>query len=278
MKTGVVFGTFNRFPLLKKAIASVRQAVVSCGEYEIVVVDGGSTDGSREWLREQPCVKLIEQEGPLTGAVAAFNLGFGYCVDAGYDYVCHLNDDAEIITDDGIGRAIGVMIADQQVGEVAFEIDLRGDWAFEYINGVPYANFGVVRRDVGMAVARAQGDETGRNWWNPIYRTYGADTEFGVWVWKLGFRVFEGQGIRVHDANELDELRKGNAGGDGNKNGDSDLFWSRWKNEHLLPYMRRVRPNMRAPRPPKQRQPHRPANPVPAGTARSQRRPGNTPK
>jgi glycosyltransferase involved in cell wall biosynthesis len=246
MKTvAIVLGTFNRLNSLQRSIASVR-AAVGAHPYEIIVVDGGSTDGTREYLAQCFDVKLIRQVGPLTGAVRAFNLGFEAAVERDYHYVMHLNDDAEIITkgtgpghmikDAPIADAIDLMEKDATIGEVAFEHDLRGKFNWEYVNGVPYANFGVVRREAGMAVAKAQGDHTGKAWWNPIYRTYGADTEFGVWLWKLGYRVLEGAGLRVHDMNEQDALRAANTGN--NKNGDSDLFWSRWRDEDLLQHVK----------------------------------------
>lgn len=228
----IVFGTFNRKALLERAVASVRTRT-GPHPYQIVVVDGGSTDGSLAWLAEQPDVHTIRQEGPLTGAVIAFNLGFGYAVDEGFDYVMHLNDDAELVRG-SIAEAIGIMERDPKVGEVAFEFDLRGGWGFETVNGAIYANFGVIAREAGMAVARIQGDPTGRAWWNPIYRTYGADSEFGVWLWKLGYRVHPGIGLRVHDANELDELREKNLANDPDRP-DSRLFWSRWRDEKLPP-------------------------------------------
>lgn len=227
-RVAVVFGTYNRVEVLKRAVASVRAAVGALG-YKMIIVDGGSTDGTREWLRGQDDVQLIEQTGPLTGAVRAFNLGFAAAVDGNYDFVTHLNDDAEIVTLGAIAKACEILRTDDKIGEVAFEFDLRGPWGFEYINGALYANFGVIRREAGMAVARAQGDPSGRAWWNPIYRTYGADSEFGVWLWKLGWRVYQGIGLRVHDVNAKDQLRARNEG----DNNDAPLFWSRWKNETI---------------------------------------------
>ena len=54
----VILGTYNRKQHLERALASVRSAVGSL-PYEIVVVDGGSTDGSREWLAGEADVVLI---------------------------------------------------------------------------------------------------------------------------------------------------------------------------------------------------------------------------
>ena len=226
MKVAIVFGTFNRLEFLQRAVESVRRAIYK-HPYEMIIVDGGSNDGSREWLRTQTDVVLIEQNGPLTGAVRAFNLGFGYVVDHGHDFVAHLNDDAEIVTEGAIDAAIAILENDTKIGEVAFEYDLYGTWSFDHVNGRTYANYGVIRRQAGIDVAKIQGDPTGRAWWNPIYRTYGADSEFGVWLWKLGWRVHTAEGLRVHDANAQDALRIANEATNPDR-ADSKLFWSRW--------------------------------------------------
>jgi len=57
--------------------------------YEIIIADGGSTDGTLEYLRSLDKVTLIEQ-GELTGAVKAFNICFRL---AKYDYVFWPADD-----------------------------------------------------------------------------------------------------------------------------------------------------------------------------------------
>ncbi len=227
----VVLGTYNRLPLLRRAVASIRQAVGK-HDHRIILVDGGSTDGTLEWIDPQSDITVIQQT-ELTGAVKAFNLGFGYAVDAGFDWIGHLNDDAEIITPLAIEKAIDLMQADPTIGEVAFEFNLWGPWHFDYVNKRAYANFGVIRREAGIAVAKKQGDPTGRNWWNPIYRHYGADSEFGVWLWKLGYRVHEGRGLRVNDLNARDELRRRNDEIN-NRKPDGVLFWDRWRDENWV--------------------------------------------
>lgn len=236
----IVLGTYNRLPCLMQAIASIR-ASVGAHPYLIVVSDGGSTDGTLDYLTF--CRDVYVVRGGLDGAVRAFNKGFEIAVEYEFDYVMHLNDDAEILTmahDDEcplhpIGHAVDLLEAYPGIGEVAFELDLRGRWGFEKINGAPYANFGVIRREAGMAVARAQGDETGRAWWNPIYRTYGADCEFGAHLWRLGWHVHPARTLRVHDVNHQDDLREANTSD--NKHGDGDLFWSRWRAVDLSAYV-----------------------------------------
>jgi GT2 family glycosyltransferase len=236
---GVVFGTYNRLPHLQRAIASVRRATTK-HDVMIYVVDGGSTDGSKEWLRKEQAewldrphnsrgpgaLHLQFQEGSLTGAVKAFNLGFSAACSAGCEYIFHFNDDAEIVTPGAFDQAVDILQKNPKVGEVAFEFDLRGPWQHESVNGKIYGNFGMIRREAGMAVAKAQGDAAGLAWWNPIYRTYGADCEFGMWLWKLGWIVYPGVGLRVHDCNAQDDLRRMNEDWNPSRR-DSILFWER---------------------------------------------------
>lgn len=224
----VVLCTFNRLPLLKKAIASIRWAVGGLS-YVIVVVDGGSSDGSREWLIDQPDVQTIWQELPLTGAVKAYNLGFAHAVGTEAAFVCILNDDDEVIGKNcAIEEAVSMMQADPKIGAVAFETNLRGGWRCEEWHGRPYCNKGIVRRAAGMAAARAAGDPSGCAWWSTDHQTYASDTELGCWIWRLGWTIARGEGLRVKDnaAEISDAMREKNIQ-DYHKSGTVQLFHKR---------------------------------------------------
>ena len=56
----VIIPTFNRLDLLKETVESVRNQTFN--DFEIVVVNDGSTDGTGEWLRAQEDVCALEQE------------------------------------------------------------------------------------------------------------------------------------------------------------------------------------------------------------------------
>lgn len=262
----VVLGTYNRLSHLQRAVASIRRAMEGIRGYRIVVVDGGSTDGSIDYLASAKDVELLRQELPLTGAVAAFNLGFGWCVEQGIPFVAHLNDDAEVVTPRLFQRAIDHLVRQPRVGEVAFAFDLRGAYAHESALQRVYANFGLIRLEAGMAVAQAQGDPDGKLWWNPIYKTYGADTEFGMWLHKLGYGVAPREDLKVHDTCCQDSLRAGNNGRD---RADSMLFWSRWPEESALQAGRPPYPSagFRATTPRPAGQPYASGAPRPPGNA-----------
>ncbi len=49
MRVSVVIPTFNRLPQLRRAVQSVIQQIFT--DWELIIVDDGSTDGSAEWLK-----------------------------------------------------------------------------------------------------------------------------------------------------------------------------------------------------------------------------------
>jgi len=56
----IMLGTYNRYPFLKIAIESIRNNGITM-PYEIIVVDGGSNDGTHEYLSQQKDVITIIQ-------------------------------------------------------------------------------------------------------------------------------------------------------------------------------------------------------------------------
>jgi glycosyltransferase involved in cell wall biosynthesis len=83
----IVIPTYNRLDLLKRALSSVWGQRRE--DYEVIVVDDGSTDGTREWLLTQDKrVRAITQEN--SGPGAARNIGIR---EARGDYVALLDSD-----------------------------------------------------------------------------------------------------------------------------------------------------------------------------------------
>ena len=228
----IIFGTYNRIALLRQAIDSVRQSVGAL-PYEIVVCDGGSSDGSREWLSAQPDVILIG-ERRLEGAVKAFNQC--YAATRG-EFIANLNDDCTV-EGSALEGAVRYLREHPQTGQVAFSF--RGqdeDW---HINDIypseryssvtwptTYANFGIIRRSVADVVVAIQG-----GFWSPVYRTYAADCELSAWTWRLGHRVDKLPHLRVVDVRNEDALRAKNTPDSGL---EAKRMYARWPAEAFQP-------------------------------------------
>lgn len=202
VEISIVIGTWNRLEALKGCIFLCRKSVQEI-PYEIIVVDGGSNDGTLLWLAEQSDVLTVSQ-GRLVGACRAFTAGFRL---AGAPFVVHLNDDDEP-QGDCIARAYRYMKDHPDVGQVAFAFDLYtpGRFHHETVFGKPYANKGMTRREVGD---RVRWWPDGNRWDDGFY-TYGGDCEMSCRVWETGYKVVALGECRVHDLATKDALREVN--------------------------------------------------------------------
>jgi len=89
MNISVIIPTFNRKETLKRAIQSV--VMQSYTPYEIIVIDDGSDDGTKEWLKDNyPDVKYIYQMN--SGVSSARNKGIKF---ARGDWIALLDSDDE---------------------------------------------------------------------------------------------------------------------------------------------------------------------------------------
>jgi glycosyltransferase involved in cell wall biosynthesis len=205
-----VSGTYNRLPYLQKMVLSVRNSFVGVFGlgYEIVLVDGGSTDTTQEWCKLQPDIRLIEH-GKLVGAVKAFNDG-AYAATG--KYVIMANDDIEFVGT-SILSAYAYMETHPNCGGGCFYQDRDGrDWHVDGMQAVRVTGAGRSRKVDRVHVYYAQvgifpkwlGDQVG--WWcdeleygrylkDKNYgpqiglHTYGGDNELSAKIIDLGFTV-----------------------------------------------------------------------------------------
>jgi len=219
----VVIPTLNRLPMLKRCLQSLRDHAPDCTE--LIVVDGGSTDGTRDFLAEQKGVHTILEDGPQ-GMVRAVNKGFRA---ADREYTMWLNDDT-VVMPYAIGNAVNFigLPAHADVGLVAFyhdtpvrrnvhaEITVE-DIVYRILNirGVPYANFGLGPTDVFSRVGYA--DER--------YHTYGWDPDLSLKVWDAGMRVAGCPGALIRHFETQDETR---AAGSKAFKADNDKLFRKW--------------------------------------------------
>ena len=76
-KVGIVVVTYNRLSLLKEVIESLR--VQSYRDYQIVVVNNGSTDETPLWLEKQKDIITITQDN--LGGAGGFHTGMKYVAE-----------------------------------------------------------------------------------------------------------------------------------------------------------------------------------------------------
>lgn len=217
----IITGTYNRLPYLQQMMQSARQQIPVGLAYEFVICDGGSTDGTLDWLRSQPDVKLVEH-GELRGAIRAFT---DAAEAAQGKYVLIANDDI-VFHEGSILRALVYLENNMNCGAVAMADDRpspgkQGHAVMRIqaqVGGVHYAQVGLFRKWLG--------DKIG--WWYGHgamegARTYGADAYLSARIWELGYTVDPVDGVAIDDRIVEDGLRAANSA-EGGK--DSQVFMS----------------------------------------------------
>lgn len=230
----VIFGTFNRQEALVNVVGDIRRSCRNGPSYEIVVCDGGSTDGSREWLAAQKDVVLVGKRS-LDGAVDAYNHAFA--VSRG-EYILALNDDCRF--EGSIPRLI--MLLREHGDRAQIALRFKHDHKL-HINTVhfgtksEYANYSLTHRRLAKLVEYIQG-----GYWSPVYYTYGGDVELSMWIWALGLPVVpSGEAMEVDDLPAQDDLRTRN---NVRAQAEADLLYLRWPSpepgRHAMPSAKHV--------------------------------------
>ena len=109
--------------VVEDCLVSLRQS--GFRDYEIIVADNGSTDGTIEYLRAQSDVHLIEN-----GWNAGFTKGTNQCIAAGSgEYVLWLNTDT-ILREDSLEKLVDFLKAHPRAGVVGPKV-LNRDGTFQ---------------------------------------------------------------------------------------------------------------------------------------------------
>lgn len=123
----VIIVNYNGLIFLEKCIKSIHRSLIY-HNYEIIIVDNASLDGSREWLRKRNDIIYIESKTNL-GFTGGNNLGADH---ANGNRLLFINNDTEIITP--LDKLI-FMLDDSSVGIVGCRLqygDLRQQFSFGY--------------------------------------------------------------------------------------------------------------------------------------------------
>ncbi|MFA3790793.1 glycosyltransferase family 2 protein [Aliiglaciecola sp. SL4] len=228
-KISVVIGSYNRRKLIEVCIEAVR-AELSNQSFEIIVVDGGSTDGTVEWLVEQKDIITLVQHnrGEWLGKTIdrkpwAYFMNLAFKCASG-KYICMLSDDSLIIPgaiNNGVFLFDELLENNINVGAVAFyfrDYPVRKKYAVAVNIGNLYVNHGLYLNSAIKDVGYIDED----------YHFYFADTDLVMKLKNKGYKCIASKSSFVeHYFDATPEIRATN--NDDKKEKDRLRLIEKWK-------------------------------------------------
>lgn len=190
----VVLGSFNRRAFLKATLASVR-ANGQNFPYEIIVVDGGSTDGSLQYLTKQKDVITIIQHnrGEFLGKKIE-RRSWGYFMNLGFKaaqgkYILMISDDCLLVPGaitNGVTLFEDLLSKSEKIGALAFYWrnwpDQKDYWVGLTLGMKMFVNHGLFLR-AALELVDWIDEQT--------YEFYHADGDLCLKLWQAGYSIVD---------------------------------------------------------------------------------------
>jgi GT2 family glycosyltransferase len=230
MKLSLVTGARNRPDSLQRLVDSIE---ANTGvDWELIIADASDCVpyGLMLSAKTSPTRLTWIHESPRRGCSRGYNQAFA---KAEGDWVIWLNDDCEVMP--GYAeKAIAFMEAHPQIGLGALPYSNKGGPFMVNSNsfdGLVYANFGIIRRELGNQIG----------WFDEIVNMYGCDNSIGFRVLLAGYGIAEVPGQFILHHEHPDEQRAENLKG---QHQDAEKLKAKY--EPLLPQMRATYERCRA--------------------------------
>ena len=208
----IVIGSYNRKNFLISTIKSIRTNAI-LGDYELIVVDGGSSDGTLQWLLKQKDIITIVQHnrGTFNGK-PILRRSWGYFMNLAFKaamgkYILMLSDDC-LVTPGSISRGIQhfnlLIDSGRKVGALAF---YWRNWPEdnEYFIGKTMGHI-FVNHGLYLKIALQE-----INYIDEDYKFYHADGDLCLRLIKNNYQVLEAPDSYVeHFTHANIEVRKSN--------------------------------------------------------------------
>jgi GT2 family glycosyltransferase len=188
----VVLGSYNRRRFLPGCIDSVRRELAEL-PHEIIVVDGGSTDGSVKWLAKQKdIITIIQHNHGFWRGWKLERRSWGYFMNLGFKaaqgkYICMISDDCLVIPEaikNGVVLFENKLAAGKKVGALAF---YWRDWPVEnfyavytFVDNNIYLNNGLYLNSALQEVGYLDEDN---------YKFYAGDVDVCLKLQEAGYKI-----------------------------------------------------------------------------------------
>ena len=186
----IILGSYNRFKFLKLTIDSIRQELVDM-PHEIIVIDGGSDDGTLKWLLEQKdIITIVQHNRGIWQGKPIKRRSWGYFMNLGFKiaqgkYICMLSDDCLVVPSailNGYNLFEAELAKGRNVGAMAFH---WRDWGLDqdyYVNNIfndkLYVNHGMYLSQALQAVDYIDEES---------FQFYTADMDVCLKIWQKGY-------------------------------------------------------------------------------------------
>jgi GT2 family glycosyltransferase len=184
----IVIGTYNRIDILRRCLEALMGSIKA--GHEIIVVDAGSTDGTREFLKMLDGIRPVF-DGELLGQAKSLNRIFR-TLDS--EYVCWLSDD-NIVQSGALDEVVNILKKNCDIGLVGLKVrDVTGVHVGRpYLGGIWPS--GILNCNQGVMPTFLLKKIGG---FDEEFRDYGIDGDLTTRVLLEGYKVVLTRRIAVH--------------------------------------------------------------------------------